>query len=1237
MIMTKSKWLSLVLCLTLLLGLQMNASANRALPQTQDPRDPEIIHELITGNPVAFFLAQDQPATPLARQQSSDPRPPAWSRLAFQSFRYDNWDIYLAHPSGAGEVRLTSDTAIDSYPALAKGGQRVAFSSTRSGISEIYLQNADGSGLSPLISGLANKVYPAWSPDNSRMAFQSDAAGNYDIYVVGPGGLAQLTASASYDGEPTWSPDGTQLAFVSGRSGSKEIWVMNADGSNPRQLTTGGTAATPAWSPLGNRIAYATDYNHDGFYDVFVINPDGSNPAKLTNYTHTQQDQWSPTWSPDGKWLALVETNWIKPATTWYWNSSFVVFVEVASQYYYYPFSDGLIWKASWATTDVTPPEPCAINLRPYQGWESFFVSWSAFDAPAGISTYDVQVRDLPDGVWRDFLSDVPQTRGIYSGNQGGRYEFRCRGRDTARNVSGWETATPKSTQVEAMYPFSRISALPRYTLGSLVTLVLEGPATAGGAASYDIFVRDGEQGDWTAWRRGTTQKTATFSGTPGHTYFFRSQVHDALFNHTQIWRPDAQAMTTLYSANLTLRAGDTRGNPLPAPNFNLTPPAILETSGQSLLDKQLLVASPLRIVTSAPGFGAIPETTLNLSGEQRFAYVLPPADDQIGNGGFESGTLTGWTPSGDGASVSGTAFHTGQSAARLVPGSGGSSELTQVVTVADGLQQPTFSFLYHFIDNPGNAEFSVEIAGTTQRSLLSTQALTSGWTHVWTDLSDFAGQTVTLRFRLAGSAATIALDDISLGSWKTPLVETVTPGQWEARQTQTITITGQNFSTTPQVFLNNIALTDVEWLDAGHLQAKTPSGMLGGYYSLRVVNPDGIASLLATRILLSPMPSFLPFTAKSGPPGAQELMPSNWLTLGGDVWHSGYAPNQPPTWRYGLAWSVNLTQPIRPVVSADGILIAAPSSLWSNGRIVAYDLDSGTELWRFQSDEAGGVSPASISNGAVYFIQSLSQDSYMVCLDLYTGRTIWRSHISYALTSELPPLVVEQKVYVGSAAGLLTYDAAAGVELRFGASSSGSGGWIPSYADGKLYSWLPQILNPYNSSFFSEHDPSSGAILWTLTLPWNSNSSSFHTPPVISKRTALVADAQFLAAVNLDTRTLRWSVAGDYENTVPAVAGDVVYAINSGKLQARKISNGALIGSFSLPDIYLTSSPVITDTGIYVSGYNATGTVVTTYLLDRATLKVKWTVPSGYWLSASNGFLLIARWDGTLSVYRSQ
>ena len=49
--------------------------------------------------------------------------------------------------------------------------------------------------------------------------------------------LIKLTNHPARDGRPNWSPDGQQIAFTSDRDGNWEIYVMNADGTNPINLT----------------------------------------------------------------------------------------------------------------------------------------------------------------------------------------------------------------------------------------------------------------------------------------------------------------------------------------------------------------------------------------------------------------------------------------------------------------------------------------------------------------------------------------------------------------------------------------------------------------------------------------------------------------------------------------------------------------------------------------------------------------------------------------------------------------------------------------------------------------------------------------------------------------------------------------------------------------------------------------------------------------------------------------
>ena len=80
---------------------------------------------------------------------------------------------------------------------------------------------------------------------------------------------------------PAWSPDGRTIVFVSGRDGNGEVYAMNADGSEPRNLTQHpANDVRPAWSPEGRRIAFVS--RRDGNSEIYVMNADGSGKRNLT-------------------------------------------------------------------------------------------------------------------------------------------------------------------------------------------------------------------------------------------------------------------------------------------------------------------------------------------------------------------------------------------------------------------------------------------------------------------------------------------------------------------------------------------------------------------------------------------------------------------------------------------------------------------------------------------------------------------------------------------------------------------------------------------------------------------------------------------------------------------------------------------------------------------------------------------------------------------------------------------
>ena len=83
------------------------------------------------------------------------------------------------------------------------------------------------------IPALAMKIAFESSRDFGEFEFR------YNIYVMDADGrnLVRLTQGPASDGSPAWSPDGTKIAFASNRNGRFDVYVMDANGGNPINLT----------------------------------------------------------------------------------------------------------------------------------------------------------------------------------------------------------------------------------------------------------------------------------------------------------------------------------------------------------------------------------------------------------------------------------------------------------------------------------------------------------------------------------------------------------------------------------------------------------------------------------------------------------------------------------------------------------------------------------------------------------------------------------------------------------------------------------------------------------------------------------------------------------------------------------------------------------------------------------------------------------------------------------------
>ena len=157
---------------------------------------------------------------------------------------------------GTNLIRLTNNSTDDVKPAWSPDGTRIAFQSYRDGNAEVYVMNADGSGQTNLSHSGDYDGEPGWSPDGTKITFISRRTGSYRVYVMHADGSNPVMFSQQrYCENPVWSPDGSKILYDADDDldGWQELWVMNADGTNQSLQADMGDAQyiilANGWSP----------------------------------------------------------------------------------------------------------------------------------------------------------------------------------------------------------------------------------------------------------------------------------------------------------------------------------------------------------------------------------------------------------------------------------------------------------------------------------------------------------------------------------------------------------------------------------------------------------------------------------------------------------------------------------------------------------------------------------------------------------------------------------------------------------------------------------------------------------------------------------------------------------------------------------------------------------------------------------------------------------------------------
>jgi Tol biopolymer transport system component len=227
-----------------------------------------------------------------------------WTSLASDVAIVDGRGNVTGVGFGGTRIVASSDWGEADTIEVFVQGQVLVAGYNAEGTSDLYTFDLDSMMVMARITdAMGTEVAARYSPDGTRIAYVLNAIGGMNIVVMDADGSDQQRLTSTPDSivedSPVWTPDGSRIVYSSAGS----IWIINADGSDPRQLTSGDTRDNqPAVSPDGTMIAYQSTGRRGA--DIYLMSIDGQQQRPLRE---TSEREMAPAWFPDGQLAYLSQ------------------------------------------------------------------------------------------------------------------------------------------------------------------------------------------------------------------------------------------------------------------------------------------------------------------------------------------------------------------------------------------------------------------------------------------------------------------------------------------------------------------------------------------------------------------------------------------------------------------------------------------------------------------------------------------------------------------------------------------------------------------------------------------------------------------------------------------------------------------------------------------------------------------------------------------------------------------
>jgi len=188
-------------------------------------------------------------------------------------------------------------------PGIAR--TKIAYVSEQAGARELYVMDYDGYAPRQVTADGFLNLMPRWSPDRRFLVFtvyRSRLTQDIDMIELATGKRLTLVSLGGLNITPAFSPDGNDLVFATSQDGNSELYKLDTRTKVLQRLTNNSAGdLSPSWSPTGREMAFTSD--RGGGPQIYLMSADGSNVRRLT---FAGDYNAAPAWSPRGTWIAHV-------------------------------------------------------------------------------------------------------------------------------------------------------------------------------------------------------------------------------------------------------------------------------------------------------------------------------------------------------------------------------------------------------------------------------------------------------------------------------------------------------------------------------------------------------------------------------------------------------------------------------------------------------------------------------------------------------------------------------------------------------------------------------------------------------------------------------------------------------------------------------------------------------------------------------------------------------------------